>query len=60
MPAELLNLNEQLLNIKIVYEDAVFKNKPLMEIQKISYQIRVLEKLIEERKEHIKRQQSTN
>jgi hypothetical protein len=60
MPAELLNLNEQLLNLKIVYEDAVFNDKPLAVIQKISAQIKVVEKLIAERKEYMKKQQSPN
>ena len=54
MPAELLSLNEQLLNLKVVYENAVFGDMPLADIQKISAQIKEVERLIVERKEFLK------
>jgi hypothetical protein len=34
MPAQLMSLNEQLLNLKIVYEHAVFSDMPLKDIKK--------------------------
>jgi hypothetical protein len=55
MPAQLLSLNEQLLNLKVVYEHAVFSDMPLADIKKISNQIKTVEKLIAERKEFIRR-----
>lgn len=60
MPKELIDLNEQLLNLKIIYEDAVLNDKPINEIKKINAQIKELEKAIEERKAFIIRHQSTN
>jgi hypothetical protein len=59
MPAQLISLNEQLLNLKVIYEHAV-TDMPFSDIKKISNQIKQVEKAISERKEHIKRQQSTN
>jgi len=60
MPAELISLNEQLLKLKIMYESAVFSDMPVKDIKKISDQIIAVEKAIAERKELIKRNQSTN
>jgi hypothetical protein len=60
MPAELINLNEQLLNIKTIYEDALLGDKSIEEIKKLNNQIKQIEKLIEKRKEIILRNQSTN
>jgi hypothetical protein len=50
MPAELMYLNEQLLNLKIVYEHAVFSDMPFADIKKISKQIHEIEKAISNRK----------
>jgi hypothetical protein len=60
MPAELISLNEQLLKLKIMYESAVFSDMPVKDIKKISDQIIAVEKAIAERREYIKRNQSTN
>jgi hypothetical protein len=59
MPAQLMHLNEQLLNLKVVYEAAVLGDMPLSDIKKISNQIKELEKKIETRKEYITHNQST-
>jgi len=60
MPAELMHLNEQLLNIKIIYEDAIRNDRPLAELKRLSNQLKEIEKAIEARKEYISRNQSTN
>jgi hypothetical protein len=51
MPAELMSLNEQLLNLKIVYEYAVYSDMPYEDIKKITRQIKEVEKAIAGRKE---------
>ena len=60
MPVQLMHLNEQLLNLKVVYETAVLNNISLSEIKKINNQIKDIEQQIEARKEYIKRNQSAN
>jgi hypothetical protein len=60
MPSQLMSLNEQLLNLKIVYEHAVFSGMPLEDIKKIKGQIEAIEIAIAERKEYVKRLQSPN
>jgi len=46
MPAELIRLDEQLLKIKIVYEDALLNDKPISELKRLNNQIREIENLI--------------
>lgn len=60
MPLELRKLKEQLLTLKIVYEDAVYSDLPSADLKKIKDHIEKLEKLIEERKVLITRNQSPN
>jgi hypothetical protein len=60
MPTQLMKLNEQLLNLKIVHEHAVFSDMPLKDIKKISKQIKEIEMLIAERKEIINRNGNSN
>jgi hypothetical protein len=55
-----MSLNEQLLNLKIVYEHAVFSDMQLEDIKKIKGQIEAIEIAIAERKEYVKRLQSPN
>ncbi len=45
MPTEVLLLTEQLLNLKVLYEDAVL-GKPIAVIKNISSQIQEIEKKI--------------
>ena len=52
MPTELPTLTEQLLQLRLVYEDAVL-NKPIADIKNISSQIQVIEKQMKERKQSI-------
>jgi hypothetical protein len=46
MPAELISLNEQLLNLKIVYEYAVYSDMPYGDIKKTPNQIKEVERTI--------------
>jgi len=60
MAIELHQLNEQLNNLRTVYQDAILSHKPIEEKKKIHRQIEELEQSIADRKELIHRQQSTN
>ena len=60
MAIELQQLNEQLINLRTVYQDAILSHKPIEEKKKIHRQIEELEQSIADRKELIHREQSTN
>lgn len=60
MAIELQELNEQLKNLRTIYQDAKLSHKPIEEKKKIHRQIEELEQSIADRKELIHRQQSTN
>jgi hypothetical protein len=60
MSFELQRLNEQLTTLNIVYKDAIATNISIEERQKIEKQIENLQKLITERKELLKSNQSPN
>ena len=60
MAIELHQLNEQLTNLRTIYQDAILSHKPIEEKKKIHRQIEELEQSIADRKELIHRQQSTN
>ena len=51
MALEVYMLNEHLLYLKKMYEDAVFSEKPVKELNKILNQIKHLERLIDESRE---------
>ena len=53
-PAELLSLNEQLLNLKVLYDAAVTRDFSIETVNLISSQIKEVEKAIEARKEFLK------
>lgn len=60
MAIEIQELNEQLKNLRSIYQDAILSHKPIEEKKKIHRQIEELEQSIADRKELIHRQQSTN
>lgn len=60
MAIELHELNEQLITLRTIYQDAILSHKPIEEKKKIHRQIEELEQSIADRKELIHRQQSTN
>ena len=56
MPLELQRLKIHLENMKVVLEEAVKKNSSFLDQTKISKQIAEAERLIEERKEYLRKQ----
>ena len=56
MPAELLSLREQLQNLHIVYEDALEKDRPRDEIEKLRQQILEIHEKIIKRQEMLGKQ----
>jgi hypothetical protein len=60
MPVELLKLNLQLENLKILYEDAIDHNASVEELKNIKDKIEITEILILNRKELIKQNESPN
>ena len=60
MPVELLKLNLQLENLKILYEDAIDQNASIEELKNIRDKIEITKILISNRKELIKKTESSN
>ena len=58
MPIELQRLKEQLLNLKVIYESAVFSDMPLKDIQMIRKLMKEVEKSIERQEKIIRGQKS--
>lgn len=60
MPFELHILKEKLKTLNILYEDAILNNAPKDEKQNIQEQMTAVKRLIIDRNETIKREQSPN